>query len=82
VKLKRTIIIGDVHGMLLLALFKLADIDGHVNVEDVCWFSEQTNSNYPNQKGKWIPVPTPKDVKRLKEQGRLAIGHRPSLKFK
>ena len=55
-------------GMVLLALFKLADIDGHVNVEDVCWFLEQANSNYLNQKGKWIPVPTLEDIKQL-EQG-------------
>ena len=54
--------------MGMLVLFKLADVDGHESVEDACWFVEQANSNYLNQKGKWIPVPTPEDIKQL-EQG-------------
>ncbi len=54
-------------GLILLAVFKLADIDGHENVEDVTWFIEQTNHNYCREKGKWIPVPDQATIRRLEE---------------
>lgn len=44
-------------GLILLSLFKLVDIDGHENVEDVTWFFEQAYINYLREKGKWLPVP-------------------------
>ena len=44
-------------GIVLLSVFKLADIDGHENVDDVLWFVEQAYINYLREKGKWLPVP-------------------------
>ena len=44
-------------GLVLLSVFKLADIDGHENVEDVPWFMEQAHAHYLREKGKWLPVP-------------------------
>jgi len=50
-------------GIIMLALFKLADIDGHENLDDLFWFYEQLNSKYLNILGKPIPRPTEKDLK-------------------
>ncbi len=36
-------------GIILLCVFKLADIDGHEDVDDVVWFFEQTYSSYLRQ---------------------------------
>ncbi len=47
----------DGSGLVLLSIFKLADVDGHENVEDVPWFIELANSNLLQEKGKWVPVP-------------------------
>jgi len=47
----------DGSGIIALAVFKLADIDGHENVADVTWFFDQANSAYLVEKGKWLPVP-------------------------
>ena len=42
---------------------KLADIDGHENLDDLFWFYEQLNSKYLTILGKPIPLPTEKDLK-------------------
>jgi hypothetical protein len=47
----------DCSGLVLLSIFKLADVDGHENVEDVRWFIEQANLNLLRVKGKWVPMP-------------------------
>lgn len=52
-------------GLVLLSVLKLADIDGHENVEDVPWFFEQANNHFLREKGKWLPVPDQEDVRRL-----------------
>ena len=49
-------------GILMLTLFKLADIDGHQDVEDACWFVEMANYAYLHGKGNWLPVPTAQDI--------------------
>lgn len=45
-------------GLIMLSLFKLADIDGHEDVADVSWFIENANENCLREKGKLLPVPT------------------------
>ena len=54
-------------GILLLATFKLADIDGHENVDDVVWFFECANSTYLVEKGKWLPVPDESAIRSLEQ---------------
>jgi hypothetical protein len=49
-------------GIVLLALLKLADADGHEDVSDVAWFFENANSRYLLGKGKWLPVPSDDDI--------------------
>lgn len=55
-------------GIIMLAVFKLADIDGHENVEDVSWFIDQANINYLLEKGKWLPVPSDEAIRSLDER--------------
>jgi hypothetical protein len=50
-------------GIILLALFKLADIDGHESLADMLWFFEQLNEKYLNQLGKPMPIPTENDMR-------------------
>lgn len=49
-------------GIILLALFKLADIDGHENLADMLWFFERLNEKYLNQLGKPMPIPAENDM--------------------
>ncbi len=56
---------ADGTGLILLCLFKLADIDGHENVDDVLWFIEQANGNYLRGKGKWLSVPDQEAIRSL-----------------
>ena len=46
----------------MLALFKLADIDGHESLADLIWFYEQLNEKYLNILGKPMPIPTENDL--------------------
>lgn len=55
----------DGSGIIALAVFKLADIDGHENVADVTWFFDQANSAYLLEKGKWMPVPGEDAIRSL-----------------
>ena len=57
---------GDGTGLALLAIFKLADIDGHENVDDVLWFFEKANQNFLSEAGKALPVPDREAVESLK----------------
>lgn len=59
----------DGSGLVLLSIFKLADVDGHKNVEDVPWFIEQANSNLLREKGKWVPVPDRTTIQHLTFEG-------------
>ena len=52
-------------GILLLSLFKLADIDGHENLEDVPWFIVQANERLLRQKGRPLPVPDADILRRI-----------------
>lgn len=52
-------------GIILLCAFKLADIDGHAEVDDVIWFIDQANQCYLRQKGKWLPIPETQDVRGI-----------------
>jgi hypothetical protein len=54
-------------GLVLLSLFKLVDVDGHENVDDVTWFFEQAYINYLREKGKWLPVPDQAVIQSLKK---------------
>ena len=53
---------GDNFGIIMLALFKLADIDGHESLADLFWFYEQLNEKYLNILGKPMPIPTENDL--------------------
>ncbi len=57
---------GDGTGLVLLSIFKLADIDGHENIADVIWFIEKANENYLHEKGKDFPVPDKEAIESLK----------------
>jgi len=52
-------------GIMLLAVFKLADIDGHAEVDDVHWFFEQAVNHYLREKGKWLPLPDESTIRSL-----------------
>ncbi len=52
-------------GILLLCVFKIADIDGHEDVEDVIWFIGQAYESYLRQKGKWVPIPSMEAIRAL-----------------
>lgn len=53
----------DYHGIIMLALFKMADIHGHESVNDVTWFADNLNKKYLSQSGKYIPVPDPEHIR-------------------
>jgi len=57
-------------GLILLSIFKIADIHGHKYVDDVKWFIEQANINYLNQKGKSLPVPDIDNIKSVSNSDR------------
>lgn len=63
---------GDGSGLLLLALFKMADIAGHENLDDVSWFVGRANEGYLASRGKELPVP---DVRLLRQVGREDGGY-------
>lgn len=56
---------GNGDGLILLALFKLADIDGHEDVHDVVWFLDQANRNLLNELEKPLPVPDESAVRQF-----------------
>jgi hypothetical protein len=55
----------DGSGIILLAVFKMADIDGHEDITDVRWFVEQANDSYLASLGRPLPVPTDADLRAL-----------------
>ncbi len=55
-------------GLILLSVFKLADIDGHADVSDVPWFIDQVNQSFLREKGKWLPVPDQSSIQRLEQE--------------
>ena len=59
---------SDGAGLVMLALFKLADIDGHINVDDVPWFFSEANRNYLEKIGKALPVPSADVVRRISKE--------------
>lgn len=52
----------------MLALFKLADIDGHTNVDDVPCFFAEANQNYLRSTGKALPVPSADVVRQISNE--------------
>jgi hypothetical protein len=50
-------------GIALLAVFKMADIDGHEDTADVPWFTEQANAAYLAPLGRPLPVPAAADLR-------------------
>lgn len=50
-------------GLLYLLLFKLADIHGHGNVEDVIWFFTAVKATYFGRLGLSLPVPEESDIR-------------------
>lgn len=55
-------------GLMYLLLFKLADIHGHSQVQDVVWFYETVHEQYFKPKGLSLPIPNEtiiKDVSRF-----------------
>jgi hypothetical protein len=55
-------------GLILLSVFKLADIDGHADVSDVPWFIDQVNQSFLREKGRWLPVPDQSSIQRLEQE--------------
>jgi hypothetical protein len=53
----------DGSGIVLLAVFKMADIDGHADVADVPWFIGQANAAYLAPLGRPLPVPAEVDLR-------------------
>lgn len=50
-------------GILYLLLFKLADIHGHKNIEDVIWFYKIAAANYFKEFNIELPIPTESDIR-------------------
>ena len=50
-------------GLMYLLLFKLADVHGHCNIEDVIWFFEATSQTYFRPLGYTLPVPRESDIR-------------------
>lgn len=50
-------------GILYLLIFKLADIHGHANINDVLWFFNTAKENYFNQLHIDLPIPTEADIR-------------------
>jgi hypothetical protein len=59
----------DGSGIVLLAVFTMADIDGHEDITDVLWFVEQANNTYLAALGRPLPVPTDADLRALMAGG-------------
>ncbi len=57
-------------GVLHLVVFKLADVDGHANLEDVPWFVRQANEGLLDDLGLSLPVPGRPALEQLRS-GRL-----------
>lgn len=50
-------------GLMYLLLFKLADVHGHCNIEDVIWFFDSVNQTYFRALGLQLPVPRESDIR-------------------
>ncbi len=50
-------------GLLYLLIFKLADIHGHANIEDVTWFYHNVNQTYFSRYGFLLPLPAESDIR-------------------
>ncbi len=65
-------------GVVLLVLFKLADVDGHAELSDVPWFARRANQALLDDLGMSIPVPDLEALERLRasahHRGRDAAG--------
>ena len=52
-------------GIFLLSLFKMADTDGHENIQDVIWFIKQANELFLSGINIHIPLPTEEDLRNI-----------------
>lgn len=52
-------------GLVLLAIFRLVDTDGHDDLADVLWFINGANQNLLDRLGRSLPVPTLEEVAAL-----------------
>lgn len=50
-------------GLLYLLIFKLADIHGHANIEDVVWFYHTVKQHYFDQLQIELPIPGEADIR-------------------
>jgi hypothetical protein len=50
-------------GLIYLLIFKLADIHGHANIEDVIWFYNTVNEHYFHHYNIDLPIPQEKDIR-------------------
>jgi hypothetical protein len=50
-------------GLVYLLLFKLADIHGHANIDDVTWFYNTVREHYFKNISIDLPVPTEEDIR-------------------
>jgi hypothetical protein len=50
-------------GLVYLLLFKLADVHGHCNIEDVIWFFESASQTYFRALGLQLPIPRESDIR-------------------
>ncbi len=53
-------------GVVHLVLFKLADVDGHADLQDVLWFVHQANAALLDDLDLSLPVPTSEALGRLR----------------
>jgi hypothetical protein len=54
------------NGIIVLALFKVAYIDGHEDTSDVVWFFEHANDRVLSEHNRELPVPTQNDLVAFK----------------
>ncbi len=62
-KLNDKIDAKDGAGILCLLIFKLADIDGHENIDDVVWFFKAAKEKYFDPLGLQLPLPQANDIR-------------------
>ena len=63
-------------GVVHLVLFKLADIDGHVDLQDVPWFVRRANQALLDGLGLSLPVPGQEMLERLRSAAEAEVHSR------
>jgi len=58
---------GDGTGLVLMCLFRLADVHGHFDLSDVPWFIAHANHAYLDAAAKHLPVPETNMVRSIRD---------------